>query len=275
MQEKLVICEKEAKSILSKSGISGVDYAVNPYTGCSHNCVYCYASFMKRFSGHLEPWGTFVDAKVNAPELLRAQLRRAPAGKLMMSSVTDCYQPLEKKHELTRRCIEALLFRPDMELSILTKSSLVTRDIDLLKAVPQCSVGFTITSASDKVSRILEPGATPASARFAALQTLRESGMDVWAFFGPVVPYFADSDEAIEEVFRCLENIGLKRVHVDRTNLYPAVKSRLQSLFRRYGTEPAEYLQSVIDDEDSYAQDLRYRIGQIAAWSSLEIDIIF
>jgi DNA repair photolyase len=274
MTERLVICQKEAKSILSKSGISGVDYVVNPYTGCSHNCVYCYATFMKRFSGHAEPWGKFVDAKVNAPELLRTQLRRAPAGRLMMSSVTDCYQPLEKKYELTRRCLESLFFRPDMELSILTKSALVTRDIDLLKAIPQCSVGMTVTSADDKISCILEPGASPASARFEALNTLREAGIEVWAFFGPVVPYFGDSDEAIEEVLRGVEKAGVRKITVDRMNLYPAVKARLQALFCRNGTEPAEYFRSVIDD-DSYEQDLRSRIGRIAARLSVEIDQIF
>lgn len=275
MKTSLVVGEKTARSVLNKSGIEGVDYVVNPYSGCSHNCVYCYAGFMKRFTGHTEPWGAFVDAKINAPELLRGQLRRAPAGKLMMASVTDAYQPLEKKYRITRRCLEALLFRPDMELSILTKSALVLRDIDLLKSFPQCSVGFTITSANDEVSHILEPGASPASARLEALKTLKEAGIDVWAFFGPVVPYFSDSDEAIENVIRSLEEAGARRVLVDRTNLYPAVKGRLQALFRSYPPTIRKHFQNVLADEEDYTEDLRRRIEEAAADSSLEVEILF
>ncbi|HXZ35624.1 MAG TPA: radical SAM protein, partial [Thermodesulfobacteriota bacterium] len=80
-----MIREKEVKSILSKSGIPGVKYCLNPYVGCAHACKYCYATFMKRFTGHTEPWGTFVDVKRNAPEVLRRQLKRITRGYVMIS----------------------------------------------------------------------------------------------------------------------------------------------------------------------------------------------
>ena len=105
----LVIKEKRARSILSKSGIPGIDYCINPYTGCSHGCKYCYATFMKRFTGHMEAWGSFVDVKINAPEVLQRQMKNAPRGNIMISSVTDPYQPIENQYKLTRQCLEVLL----------------------------------------------------------------------------------------------------------------------------------------------------------------------
>jgi DNA repair photolyase len=95
------------KTILSVSKV--YDYVINPYRGCRHGCTYCYARFMKRFTGHKEPWGEFVDVKVNASQLLRKQLKKAKQGIVALSTVTDPYQPIERKYELTRRCLEALL----------------------------------------------------------------------------------------------------------------------------------------------------------------------
>src|SRR3972149_9738911 len=105
----LIIREIKAKSILTKSGIPDVDYCVNPYIGCSHGCRYCYATFMKRYSGHTQEWGSFVDVKINAPEILRKQLKRAKRGRILISSVTDAYQPIESKYKLTRQGLEIFL----------------------------------------------------------------------------------------------------------------------------------------------------------------------
>ena len=125
--------ETLAKTILNKSKIH--DYCVNPYTGCQVNCRYCYARlFMARYSGHKEPWGEFVDVKINAPEVLRKQLARAKRGTVWVSSVCDPYQPLEAKYELTRRCLEELA-KSRFPVTIQTKSKLVLRDLDLLEGV--------------------------------------------------------------------------------------------------------------------------------------------
>src|SRR5512142_1989327 len=128
-----------ARSVLTRSRIPGVEYCVNPYVGCAHGCSYCYAAFMKRFTGHAEPWGAFLDAKVNAVALLRRQLRRAQPGRVMLSSVTDPYQAAEKVHRLTRGCLEALLdFR--FPVTVLTRSPLVLRDLDLFNRFRDVSV---------------------------------------------------------------------------------------------------------------------------------------
>ena len=184
---KLLIKEVLAKSILSKSGIPGADYCINPYTGCSHACRYCYASFMKKFTGHTEPWGDFVDIKINAPQILQRQLKRAAKGSVMISSVTDAYQPIEGKYKLTRQCLEILLpYR--FPVSILTKSPLVLRDMDLFKQFDDMEVGITITTDNEKIRKIFEPKTASIEARTNALKTLHENGIRTYAFIGPVLP---------------------------------------------------------------------------------------
>ena len=94
----MIVKEIQAKAILSVSKV--YDYVINPYTGCQHGCTYCYARFMKRFTGHKEPWGEFVDVKINAPYLLRVEINKKKKGSVWMSGVCDPYQPQEEKHGL-------------------------------------------------------------------------------------------------------------------------------------------------------------------------------
>ena len=165
------IHEINARTILSKSGIPGMKYCVNPYVGCAHACRYCYATFMKRFTGHLEPWGSFVDIKMNAPELLRKQLKRAEKGTVMLSSVTDPYQPAESKYKITRKCLEVLALY-QFPVNILTKSPLVLRDIDIISGLKDAEVGITITTDEDKIRKIFEPGTPSISDRINKLKKI-------------------------------------------------------------------------------------------------------
>jgi DNA repair photolyase len=182
----MIVKEIEAKIILSKSQI--YDYALNAYIGCQHQCVYCYAKFMKRFTGHREPWGAFVDVKVNAPELLARELKKKKQkGRVWMSGVCDAYQPLEKKYQLTRRCLE-ILIEDGWPVTIQTKSPLVLRDIDILKRSADIEVGFTITTADEKVRKIFEPGAPPVAKRIEALGTLHAEGIATFVMVAPMLP---------------------------------------------------------------------------------------
>ncbi len=183
----LIIKEVKVKSVLSKSGIPGADYCINPYVGCFHGCRYCYATFMKRFTGHTEPWGSFVDVKLNAPEVLEKQIKRAEKGSVIISSVTDAYQPIEAKYKLTRKCLEILL-QHQFSVDILTKSPLVLRDMELIKKFKDISVGFTITTDDEKIRRIFEPNAPSISARINALKKLHENGIYTYVFIGPILP---------------------------------------------------------------------------------------
>ncbi len=181
------IREIKAKSILTRSGISGIDYCINPYVGCFHGCKYCYATFMKRFTGHTEPWGSFVDVKVNAPEVLQRQLKRKEKGRVMVSSVTDAYQPIESKYKLTRQCLEILL-EHQFPIDILTKSPLVLRDMDLFKEFNDIEVGITITTDNEKIRKVFEPKTPSITARVNTLKKLHGNGINTYAFIGPVLP---------------------------------------------------------------------------------------
>lgn len=346
------------KSALTKSGIT--DYALNPYVGCAHNCVYCYASFMARFSRHDRPWGQWVDVKVNAPEALAADLRRMarrrravtgmeteaetqskaspedspvssaddePA-EIIMSSVTDPYQPLERTYRITRACLEVLaggvpdwqdvstgrnryarlagqstqtrqaalfpapgeglrpapvdapvdgdrpasrfLPGPHLSLSVLTKSDLVVRDIDVLQDIPSLEAGFSITSVDDAVSRRYEPGASPASKRLAALKALSDAGIKTWAFISPVLPHHSDSERAMFEILRAVRDAGASRVMVDRFNPYPASVSRF---LRVAPPEAATALKAYVRSQDEYLGRLRDTVRECASRLGMRVRV--
>ncbi|OHB92630.1 MAG: radical SAM protein [Planctomycetes bacterium RIFCSPHIGHO2_12_39_6] len=153
---------------------------------------------MKRYTGHTEAWGSFVDVKINAPEILQKQLKRAKIGRVMISSVTDAYQPIESKYKLTRQCLEILL-QSQFPVDILTKSSLVLRDTDLIKKFKDIEVGITITTNDEKISRVFEPNAPSIMARIRTLRALHDKGINTYAFIGPVLPM---NPEALSEKIR-------------------------------------------------------------------------
>jgi DNA repair photolyase len=173
-----------AKNILSKSKV--YDYTLNPYIGCEHGCSYCYARFMKRFTGHKEDWGDFVDVKINAPELLDEEIKKKKVGRVWISGICDPYQPVEKKYELTRKCLEILL-KHDWPVTIQTKSPLVLRDIGLLKKFRKIEVCFTIATADEKIRKIFEFGAPPVQGRFKALDRLHSEGIRTQVMIAPLL----------------------------------------------------------------------------------------
>lgn len=181
----MIIKEILSKTILSISKV--YPYVINPYTGCQHNCLYCYAHFMKRFTGHKESWGQFVDVKVNAPDLLRKEITKKKMGEVWISGVCDPYQPLEAKYKLTRQCLE-ILAQNDWPVIVQTRSPLVLRDIDILKKGTGFEVGCSITTADDGIRRLFEPGAPPISERVRTLDELHQVGIRTFAMIAPMLP---------------------------------------------------------------------------------------
>ena len=198
------------KSVLTKSNLPVCDYSANPYVGCAHACQYCYASFMKRFSDHPEPWGEFVDAKEWPP------LRPTPrlAGKeVFVGSVTDPYQPCEETLRRTRALLEQLV-GTGLRVSIQTKSDLVLRDLDLLQRLPDVRVGLSINTL-DQTFRAGMDRAAPIARRLAAMKTLYAAGIHTTCFISPIFPGITDPEQIIEAAKdRCnlvwLENLNLR-----------------------------------------------------------------
>lgn len=181
----MIVKEVYAKTILSKSKVS--DYAINPYVGCEHGCTYCYARFMRRYTGHSEAWGEFVDVKVNSASLLGREVRRKRVGRVWVSGVCDPYQPLERKYELTRECLRILSDR-GWPVTIQTKSPLVLRDIEVLRRFSHIEAGFTITTADEEIRRIFEPNSPPIKARIEALEKLHGVGVKTYVMIAPLLP---------------------------------------------------------------------------------------
>ncbi|MEN6479843.1 MAG: radical SAM protein [Anaerolineales bacterium] len=181
----MIVREVQAKSILNASKV--YPYVINPYTGCQHGCSYCYARFMKRFTGHREPWGEFVDVKVNAVELLSREVVRKRPGRVWVSGVCDPYQPVEAQYRLTRGCLEVLA-EQDWPVTVQTRSPLVLRDRDVFLRLKQGEVGLTITTADDDIRAILEPNAPPIAERARALAELHAAGIRTYVMIAPMLP---------------------------------------------------------------------------------------
>ena len=247
--------EYKAKTILCRSRISAETYCLNPYVGCQHGCRYCYATFMKRFTGHRERWGEFVDVKVNSPELLAKEARRAHKWEVIVSSVTDPYQPLERRYELTRQCLRILL-EHQQPVSILTKSSLVLRDIDLLARFDQCEVGLTITTDKEEIRRVFEPHSSPIPERINALETLHRHGLRTYAFIGPILPQ--DPQRLAERLRRLVDF-----VYIDRMNYC----GKIVGLYRKHGLE--------FGLEPGYFHHISQRLKEIFSADGVEVRVVF
>ena len=205
-----IIRQIEAKNILSKSNLPVCDFSANPYTGCTHGCRYCYASFMKRFTGHDETWGTFLDVKqwppIKHPEKY--------AGKeIFIGSVTDPYLPEEAEYRRTRALLEEIQGSGAL-LSIATKSDLVLRDIDLIKSFPDARVSWSVNTL-DEGFRTDMDDAVSIERRLAAMKEFHDAGVRTTCFISPIFPGITDVPVIVEAARdRCnliwLENLNLR-----------------------------------------------------------------
>lgn len=227
------IQEVEAKSVLVASKLPDADYVANPYIGCQFACVYCYASFMGRFVDEpVANWGDYVYVKVNAPSVVRRQLQRWSSRRrhasLLLSSVTDPYHGVEARYRLTRDILTILAEEAyPGTVSVLTKSPMVLRDVDVLGRMPDAEVGMTVTTTDDRISRFLEVRAPTSSRRLATLAELAARGIRTYAFVGPLLPHFRYQPQWLDDLFRALADSGVRSVYVEHLNLRPYIRGRL------------------------------------------------
>lgn len=232
---EVIIKDINVKGILTKSNLPVSDYSVNPYTGCAHACKYCYASFMKRFSNHTEPWGEFVDVKY-WPEIKNS---KKYAGKeLFIGSVTDPYQPLEEKYRRTRILLEQMQ-GSGCKISIATKSDLILRDLDLIKSFPNARVSWSINTLDENFRKEMDE-AVSIERRLAAMKTFHDAGVRTTCFISPIFPGITDVPAIIRKAKdKCnlvwLENLNLRgnykgiildyiaEKHPDRMPLYESI----------------------------------------------------
>ncbi|MDP8906565.1 MAG: radical SAM protein [Thermoproteota archaeon] len=227
---------KNSKSVLHPFTVMGYKgHTLNLYQGCHHRCGYCYATYV---------WSPeFYDkiyAKSNAPEILENQLKAWKSKAIepvMISSATDAYQPAELKFELTRKCVKVLQ-RYGIPYYVFTKSTLISRDMDLHKQYKDnCFVVWSITTCSESIRRIIEPGTPPASAMFEVIKKFSDSGIRCAINIDPIIPLVTDSPKDIESILDNGLKAGVHYVFGSTLRLRADIWERMKIIFELLGIE--------------------------------------
>lgn len=217
------IKEIRAASYISKSKLPDADYVINPYVGCPHKCIYCYAEFMKRFTGHSrDEWGDFLDVKICDKPLKKDSFLETDT--ILFGSVTDAYNPFEKKYQVTKKVLEQLV-TCNARIEILTKSDLVLRDIDIIKQIPNIYIGISMNTLDDTLQKEIEPYASSVQRRINTLQKLHSEGIHTYLFMSPIFPGLSNCEEVIQETYKyvdyiCFENLNLRGSYLPRVMDY-------------------------------------------------------
>lgn len=236
--------QREAASILTKpSGfMASYDYSLNPYAGCTFGCTYCYAAFFSRDKDKMDNWGYWVEVKENALALLRKKRKKPMVDQtLYMSSVTDPYQPIEKRIGLTRSLLQELIDYHRVRLVVQTRAPLVTRDIDLLRQFAAVQVNMTITTDSERVRKAFEPLCPSNKVRLKAIQEVQAAGVSSCITVTPLLPV-----DDPEQFARDLKATGIERFiiqpfHAGKGRFVRGTRDEAVALLQEYGWDEHRY----------------------------------
>lgn len=253
MSEEIKTGFVKVKSVLTKSDLPIAGYSVNPYIGCTHACRYCYACFMKRFTGHAEPWGTFLDVKywdkIKNP-------RKYDGQTMIVGSVTDAYNPQEEQFCRTREFLEEMQ-GSNINLIVTTKSDLVVRDLDLIKTFPSPLVSWSINTLDEKFKDDMDK-AVSVQRRIAAMKKCHDEGIRTTCFISPIFPEITDVFGIIDKIkdfcdYIWLENLNLRgNFKADILNYiaekYPDLKSLYQQIYTKNDVTYWEILNRQVEE---------------------------
>lgn len=252
--------------LLTKSNLPASDYVINPYVGCLHACRYCYACFMKRFSGHEEAWGYFIDVKQCDKPI---NLKKIEGKSVFMSSVTDCYNPLEKKAFATRAILEQLK-HANCELTITTKSSLVLRDIDILKECKNVMVAISINTLDEKFKAEMDRASTIAE-RINTLKVLHENGIKTVLFMSPIFPEITDFKAIVESTKEYVDEYWFENL-----NLRGSYKSTIIDYIRATRKHLFDlYVKIYYKGDESYWNSLEKEVSEYCQKKKISHKIFF
>lgn len=259
------IKEIKVKSCMTKSKIT--DYVINPYTGCQHGCKYCYADFIRRFQNIKEKWGDFVYPKINCPELLKKELKKNKPGHIWLSSVCDCYTPIEGKFKLTRKILEIIATSPyknKFTIEILTKSALVKRDFDLIKKL-NCELGLSINTLDEKASKIIEPLASSPKQRIKTLKEAKKLGIKIFGFISPVLPGITNLDDIFKNLSFC------DYVWVELLNTRRPILNRLMPTIKKEFPEKVKDFEFAINNSEKYFKEIKEEVRKLEKKYKLKV----
>ena len=244
--------EITATSILTPQKVgslaAGYDYTLNPYAGCAFACSYCYVPKFPNARHTLSEWGNWVEVKTNAAELIRKDRARVFGSRIFFGSATDPYQYAELKYGVTRSCLEELLNYPPKRLTIHTRSHLMMHDIDLIaKFEERVSVGVSITTDSDEISREFEPSAPSISRRLELIKALSLSGVEVFASLAPLLP--CNPERLIELLSHYVKRVWVDEVRWPEVNRSPELLVKYADFF-----QPVTYLMTMKQLANAFPQ---------------------
>ena len=255
-----IIRDIDVQSVMTRSSLPVGGYSVNPYVGCPHACKYCYASFMKRFTGHTEPWGTFLDVKHWKPI---ADPHKYDGQRVVIGSVTDGYNPYEEHFQRTRSLLEQLR-GTTAEIMICTKSDLVLRDLDLLREFPRVTVSWSVNTL-DETFRADMDRAVSIERRLEAMRQVYEAGIRTVCFVSPIFPGITDAEAIIDRVRDICDLVWLENL-----NLRGQFKPTIMSYIREKYHELMPLYEAIYNRKDmGYWQALEARIASYAAANGL------
>ena len=250
-REDFRIREVTVDHALRADPLPDVDYSLNPYVGCFHGCLFCYVPRLMQTDR--AAWGSSVTVKRNAATVLSREIRKLPRGLVMISTATDPYQFVEGKYRITRHALEVLL-RAQWPISVLSRSPLMTRDIDLFSRFKTIDVGMSVPTLDDRARALLEPWAPPIEARLRCLQTLAEAGLKTFVSFAPAYP--PTGDETPEAIATEFAERRVGEVFTRTLDARWGVRDAMLSRLRGSELEPHLSRISDLDYMESFLADL-------------------
>lgn len=230
------VAEIRPRRLLHRTSASFAQYTLNPYVGCGFGCSYCYVPILRAKRGQegAQTWGEWVQVKVNAPDLARREMLDMPSdAHILIGSATDAWQPIEKHYRVSRGVLYELSFYPN-KVTILTRSPLLIRDIDLLRRFERVSVHISVPTVDERVRRIFESRAPAVPGRLELTRRLLKAGIrTTWAWC-PFLPGVENTPEQIRQYVHTAAQVGIREVWVGRINYWSFLQERYKALLRRY-----------------------------------------
>ena len=246
------------KDYLTKTKLTTLDYVINPYVGCPNKCLYCYAAYMSSFSKHKEPWGEFIGIKQTRKKINTFKIKDK---KVMISTVTDPYNIYEEKYGTTRMIMEQLV-NSEAYLSVVTKSKLVLRDIDLFKKMKHVEIALSVCMLDENIKKKLEPNSSTIEERLETLKILKQNGIKSVVFISPIIPQITDFKPIIEKTKDFTDEYWFDKLNLRSTfktkmfkfinDEYPIYKSLYNDI---YNNKNPQYFEEMNMEIEKYCRE--------------------
>lgn len=230
----ILVREIKSKSILTPQGFGSLskhyDFSLNPYAGCAFSCSYCYVPKFPNKDHQPEEWGSWVNVKINAPELLQRDRTKVFGSRIFFSSATDPYQYIELQYRLSRKCLQQLKNYQPAKVTMHTRSHLILQDLDLLKSFgSNLQVGLSLTTDNDEVAREFEPSAPSIKRRLDLAKQLKENGIRVYGSLSPLLP--CDPDRFVSLITPYIDRIWIDEMRWKEVNNRPHLIEKYKEFF--------------------------------------------